>query len=428
MRVLFLSNFYPPNALGGYEQWCQEVGIELVKQGHQVCVLTARASGMAETTIDAGVSVYRQLYLEVEGGLNHTVIRLLKNRKQVETANLKYVRQLVDSFQPDVAVIWGMWNVPRSVPALVEELLPNRVAYYFCDYWPSLPNAYIQRWQEPAKQSLTSLPKQVLGKFFLHRLSKESPITLNLQHPICVSQAVCDLLVQKGVPVQHGKVIYGGTQVESFVKAASEVERVPSNTLRLLYIGRIVPDKGVHTVIKALSHLPEQIRSLVTLDLYGNSEPDYQMMLKEMITQGDLGQQVTFQGSVPRTEIPQILVQYDGLIFSSEWEEPFARTVLEAMAAQLVVIGTTTGGTGEILEEGKTGLTYPAGNSAKLAEQITLLTQNPDLISQLATAGQHCVTSQYTFAHMVNQFEVMLNNLGCETSLTSHSSIQDNIY
>ena len=42
MRILFLSNFYPPHAIGGYEQWCQEVADRLQARGHVVTVLTSR--------------------------------------------------------------------------------------------------------------------------------------------------------------------------------------------------------------------------------------------------------------------------------------------------------------------------------------------------------------------------------------------------
>src|SRR3972149_2069086 len=114
MRILFLSNYYPPIARGGYEQWCQEVATELTNRGHQVCVLTSRAPGAIPLSEENGVTVHRRLCLEVEAGLAHTVVRLLKDRARLEQDNLDQVWNLLAEFRPDSALIWGMWNIPRS--------------------------------------------------------------------------------------------------------------------------------------------------------------------------------------------------------------------------------------------------------------------------------------------------------------------------
>jgi glycosyltransferase involved in cell wall biosynthesis len=303
-----------------------------------------------------------------------------------------------------------MWNVPRSVPALVEELLPNRVAYYLCDYWLTLPTAYIQRWQEPARSrfALVQWAKQRVGEYFLAQLEAEEAVSLQLAHPICVSRAVRQLLLEAGVPVDQAPVIYGGTQVEQF----TAISRMPGNSncqnLRLLYVGRLEADKGVHTALQAINLIVRQQATAVTLDIYGQGDPDYETDLKAYVAQNDLQDIVRFHGSVPRRQIPQVFAQADVLLFTSEWAEPFARTVLEAMAAGLVVIGTTTGGTAEILRHNETGLTYPAGDGAALATQIMRVIQDPLWRQQLAGAGQARVLQAFTFNRMVDELEAAL--------------------
>jgi glycosyltransferase involved in cell wall biosynthesis len=397
VRILFLSNIYPPVARGGYEQWCQEVATELVQQNHQVCVLTSRAQNQAETSVHNGVEIYRLLNPEVEQGqgLLNTAVRLLRDHKRIEQETLSCVHKLVTDFQPEVAMIWGMWNVPRSVPALVEQLLPGRVAYYLCDYWLSYPSAYIQRWQEPSRRVITQWPKQLL------------------EYPICVSKAVQRLLLEAGVPVDHARIIYGGTQVEDFatVVESNPPPEAPDQPLRLLFAGRVLPMKGVHTAIRAMGLLAEQYTSPITLDIVGRGAPDYETYLRELVKEHHLSQNVFFRGRVHHSEMPAMLVQYDALIFSSEWEEPFARTVLEAMAAGLVVIGTTTGGTGEILVEDKTGLTFPAGNAEVLADQIRRLSNDTKLRQKLARDGRQSVKKYFTFTRMVNQIEDALQTV-----------------
>jgi glycosyltransferase involved in cell wall biosynthesis len=373
-------------------------------------ILTSKAVDKPEVMLEEGITVHRKLFLEVEGGLRQTIRRLLWDRQRVEATNLDSVRQVITQFQPDIALIWGMWNVPITVAKLVEELLASRVAYYLCDYWLTLPSAYIQRWQEDAKHGYGRLPKRLLGKVFLAYLHKATPPVLLLEYPICVSRAIRDRLVEAGVAVEHAQIIYGGTQVEEFLAAAKDRVADPDQ-LRLIYLGRIVPEKGIHTIIQALVELFQQQTWPVTLNIFGSGDADYEAQLKQMVVENGLERQINFCGQVPRAQIPTVLARHDTLIFSSEWEEPFARTVLEAMAAGLVVIGTTTGGTAEILKDQVVGLTYPAGEPAALANQIRRLAGDAALRARLAKAGQDCVISNYTFNRMVDQLEAALERI-----------------
>ena len=412
MRILFLSNYYPPHSVGGYEQWCQEVADELCHRGHEILVLTTRAKKAAgKRTPNNGVVVKDVLNLEVdqEAGLVKSSIRMLKERRRLEEASLNNLRLQINDFRPDIAMLWGMWNIPRSVPALLEQLLPGRIAYYLCDYWPSLPDSYIQRWQENSRISIMSLPKQILARPVLTYLNNKPKHELELRYPICVSRRLRDLLVQAGLPVQHAQIVYGGTQIDEF-KRVSPGNRDHNGTLKLLYLGRIRPDKGVHTIIEAVEvTLRNGVH--ISLDIVGFGNPDYISSLHTLIKSRNLQSEVSIKPGVPRSRIPELLSAYNTLVFPSVWEEPFARTVLEAMAAGLAVVGTTTGGTGEILIEGQTGLTFPVGDAQALSQQIIRLARDPGLRMSLATAGQVCVEENFSFVRMVNELEDAMKGL-----------------
>ncbi len=420
MRILFLSNYYPPYALGGYEQWCQEVAGRLVARGHTVAVLTARDPAAPERNggpeIDpAGVRVYRQLALEVEGGLAETAWRLLGERERLAERNLDRLANLVATERPEAALVWGLWNVPRSLPARLEELLPDRVVYYLCDYWLTLPSAYRQRFEVDARRFLAGWPKRVLGQVLLARWRRDRPAPLRLARPICVSAGLRAILVEAGVPVAHAAVIHGGTDLQGFPEPALERPEPPANPLRLIYLGRLEAEKGVHTAIQALADLVDARAGnpAVELDIVGGGDPDYVATLRRLVQRLGLDGTVHFRGRLPREQIPAMLGQYDALLFPSEWAEPFARTVLEAMAAGLAVIGTTTGGTGEILSDGETGLTFPAGDAAALARQIRRLAADPDLRRRLSTAARQRVRSQFSLTRMVRELEQALAEAAC---------------
>jgi glycogen synthase len=410
MRILFLSNYYPPAGHGGYEQWCQEVASELVNRGHYVSVVTSRWHA-PRSAAPKGMEVHRLLRLEVESGLLSTAARVVLHRTQFELENGCNLRCVLERFKPDVALIWGMWNVSRAVPALVEERMPGRAAYYICDYWLSLPSQYVQQWQAPAARRWAEPLKAVLARPILKHLLREEPSALRLEHPICVSHGVRARLVAGGVPVPHAQVIYGGTQTDEFAAAAAGRECAGAHALRLVYAGRLEPEKGIATIIRALALLPAPILAQTTLDVIGRGKPRYERALKQMVVEQGVQDRVSFQGAVLHREMPSTMANYDALILASEWEEPFARIVLEAMAAGLVVIGTTTGGTGEVLVHDETGLAFPAGNARALAEQMSRLSADHVLRERLARAGCETVRARFTLSRMVTEIEQYLEHL-----------------
>jgi glycosyltransferase involved in cell wall biosynthesis len=408
MRILFVSNMFPPFGRGGYEQWCEEVAASLAARGHTLAVLTSQ-SGDATNGADAArpFPVYRLLHTQVEGGLAETTLRLLREPHRHEEENLAQTQRVLDEFCPDVAMIWGMWNIDRTVPHLIEERLQGNVAYYFCDYWPSLPSAYIQRMQEPARRPKMQQFKTLVSRYFMPRLNGSRPVPLRLEHPICVSRAVRDILVARGVDVAHAKVVYGGTTVEEYDLLPLRPDPGRDLTdapLRLLYMGRLEPMKGVHTVVRALC----DINVPSTLAILGAGDPDYQAVLEGMVRAYGLQDRVRFLGAARRAQVPKVLAEHDVLLFPSEWEEPFARTLLEGMAAGLVVVGTTTGGTGELLVEGETGLTFRPGDAEQLAAQVCRLGRDGELRRTFSETGCRIIRQYYTLGRMVDELEAEL--------------------
>lgn len=114
---------------------------------------------------------------------------------------------------------------------------------------------------------------------------------------------------------------------------------------------------------------------------------------------------VSFQGLVRREQMPSVFAAHDVLIFPSVWPEPLARILQEAMACQLVVIGTATGGTEEILQDGVNGLTFEAGNAAMLAERILSVAEDPELRHRLAARARQTVEERFSLDRMVDEIE-----------------------
>jgi glycogen(starch) synthase len=407
MRILFLSNFFPPARPGGYTQWCHEVAERLAERGHTIGVLTSRYERSKAPASEQ--NIYRLLHLEGDLAYYQPLHFFTRWKKQ-HRENLVFLENTVKDFAPDLIFVWGMWALSKALPALAEQLLPGRVVYYLSDYWTSALDMHTTYWQAPAQRWPMQVPKRVLNKVAMSMLAKEGQPDLKLQHVICVSGRVRDLLVQAGLPIQHARIIHGGTDVERFrsVRARDYL----SGSLKLLYAGQLVQHKGVHTAIEAMAKLVKgRGGGQIHLTLVGSGHPDYEAFLRDLVERKGLCDYVTFHGPVSKDEMPALLQQFDVLIFPSIYEEPLARMTQEAMVSGLVVVGTTTGGTKEILREGETGLTFAPDDADGLAEQIGRLITDPSLCRRLAQTGRQTVLENFTIEGMVKEIEVYLQEV-----------------
>src|ERR1041385_5412061 len=235
MRILFLSNFFPPARPGGYTQWCHEVSEGLAEQGHTIGVLTS-CYEMAKAPAGEQ-NIYRLLHLE--GDLAYyQPLHFFTRWKKEHRENLMFLEQTVQEFAPDLIFVWGMWALSKALPALAEQLLAGRVVYYLSDYWPSTSDMHTTYWQSPAQRWPTQVLKRVLSKIAMSMLAKEGKPDLKLDHVICVSARVRDLLVEAGLPIQHARIIYGGTDIERFLDVRKR--DCLSGDLKLLYAGQLV--------------------------------------------------------------------------------------------------------------------------------------------------------------------------------------------
>jgi glycosyltransferase involved in cell wall biosynthesis len=130
-----------------------------------------------------------------------------------------------------------------------------------------------------------------------------------------------------------------------------------------------------------------------------------------MVNQAGLTDYVSFLGWVPPEEMPGLLRNFDVLLLTSIWPEPFARVLLEGMISGLVVVATPTGGTTEILVDGQNGLLFAASDAEDLAEKIVCLAADPKLRGRLARAGQQTVIERFTKTKMMDEIESYLQEI-----------------
>lgn len=404
MKILFVSNFYPPARPGGYTQWCHEVAQALGDRGHTIRVLTSRHEREKADELEAGV--YRDLHLEADP-IRYSIADFFSGHMRRQSENARVIDRVLARVQPDLVFVWGMWLMSRLVPAQLEDRMGDRVVYYLSDYWPIQPSPHREYWSRPSNRWMTRFPKRFLGAIANLILNLSEDPELRFKNTICVSRAVRNILARKDIPVENAVVIHGGTDLTRFQSVLNTNGRIASSQrLRLLYAGQIVPHKGVHTAIEAADHLfnGSGVHEF-ELTIVGGGSREYINELSAMISERGLNEVVSLKGEVPKEEMPAVLAQSDVLIFPSVYEEPFARMTQEGMVAGLAVIGTSTGGTPEILQHDETGLTFPPNDFQGLAAQIERLIDDRELCARLARNGRAMVVERFTLNQMVDQIE-----------------------
>ncbi len=416
MRLLFLTNFYPPYVLGGYELLCQEMAAALAQRGHSLCILTSRhgvvrGSAPEDANVDS-LQVLRSLHL-ITSPDYYNPWRFFTRWRLDEAHNHRQLLAAIADFQPDLTVVWGMWNLSLQLPFWAERRLPGRVVYYISSYWPTDTDPHRAYWNLPANSRLGGVLKQPLRKWAVAQLQAEGyPPALRYEHAVCCSRYVRDTLAAAGaIPATSG-VMYTGAHPEEYVAAAAAREPAADGVLRLLYFGRLIHDKGVHTILEALNILKhEGCLDRLQLTILGSGHPNYESYLHKLVQEHELSGAVSFVSTVPRGEVPQWLSRHDVFLFTSIWAEPLARNMMEAMAAGMFVIGSEVGGQPEILHNEVNGATYTAEDAAGLARQIKCALENPQHRAELAAAGQSTALRGFTFERMVDEMEEWLGSI-----------------
>jgi glycosyltransferase involved in cell wall biosynthesis len=158
--------------------------------------------------------------------------------------------------------------------------------------------------------------------------------------------------------------------------------RVQAERVRIGYIGMVTPNKGVETLARAAAHLGEA----VPFDylIAGDGPAAYAKKLSAIFPQG----RARFLGwSDPADFYPDI----DVLVVPSLWDEPFGRVCIEAFAHGIPVVAARSGALPEIVEVGKSGLTFGPGDDRGLADCLRKLAHDRDTLARLqAGAAERC--------------------------------------
>lgn len=206
-------------------------------------------------------------------------------------------------------------------------------------------------------------------------------------------------------------IVYPGVDPDRFAGWDPDAERRArgwQNRRIVLFVGRLIPLKGVHLLLEALPavirRVPDALLVIVGGAYYGSDATTaYVRKLRRLAK--PLRKHVHFQPYVPHTEIPRWYAMAHAAAVPSVRREAFGLVNVEAMAAGLPVVASRVGGMTEIVEDGVTGfLIDPHRARAELADRLSLLLEHEELRADMGRRGRERALLHFTWQATANRW------------------------
>ncbi|MEO7296999.1 MAG: glycosyltransferase family 4 protein [Verrucomicrobiota bacterium] len=430
MKILVLTNLYPPHHAGSFDNRCATVTESLGLRGHEMLVLTS-THGMRAEQRDGKVE--RRLLLN--GVFGHPLLTKFNEMKPLEVHNHAVLKEAIEQFQPDVIHVFSLLGLSKSfIFTLRNARLP--VVYDVADHWLSAgvrEDPWLRFWNAPALPFFDSSTRTALEMSGERgRLDSTAPTRMRKGYErlgmlygdakavaavepnsipsfrfdriyFC-SQTLKQLTETVGFSVSHAEVIYPGIQTQQFF---GEIKSTSAAITKFLIVSKLDKESGVLTALEALRQV-RAVKLNVTLSICGRGDSNYIAELRSFVVRHQLPVEFLTVSNLNQ-DMPAIFRKHDALLYTPEWNEPFPITPLEAMACGLPIIASRAGGSNELFRHGENAFTYCPANPAELAARIQDLQRQPALRQQMSETAQTEVLSKYNESTVTDQIENYLN-------------------
>ena len=327
MKILVLSNLYPPDVIGGYELGCKQAVDALRERGHDVRVLTIAP----RVPVATEPHVLRSFKLAEVWNSNRYVLdrsrdvsnRLLEAEATgVSAYNVHILTRTIEEWQPDVAYVWMIVGVGGL--GLMGALQHMQIPWV----WHLMDDVPVQlcrsrgRVVEPL---LREVDRQLDGRF------------------LACSRQLVDEIEGLGVGLGDRVEVVPNWVVGDAPPPRQTTYRA-GETLRVIAAGQVAQHKGIDILIEAVAEVRARGFGNIRVDIYGNVEDAYFPSLVRGLGVEDL---VTFRGSRPQAELGRLFGEYDLFAFPTWAREPFAFAPLEASRRGCVPLMSQLGGNAE---------------------------------------------------------------------------------
>lgn len=351
LRVLGFCDYFPPRSSGGAERVAWEMYQRLADRGVRVEIVTASPLGDGQVSEEGGMVIWSVRSLDLS--------RLANAQVSLAPRLLPTAFAAVRSVRPHVLHANGL-HFQTSIAATILHYL-KRI--------PLVTTVHLGRPEllPPAVRIPTTVYERVVGRAILRASYRV----------VAVSRAVAEHVRSFGVPPERIRVVPNGVDVGRF-----RVGPDRSGPPLVLFVGRLIGNKGPQLLLRALSRLSKE--GMAFRAAFVGDGP-LRGRLEGLAARSGLGDRVIFTGHV--VDVGSWLQLADILVRPS-WTEGMSLALLEAMAAGVCVVASDVPGNVELLEGGRLGRLFPVGDEHGLTTALREVLVDGKLRNRLRMAAQ----------------------------------------
>ncbi len=351
-RILILTGVFPPD-IGGPTAFLDPLARELAKNGYFVRVLTfgkkdkSKYPYSVKKVSNLWPGIIRS-FIYLKWGLWYGLKTDIVYNQDLYTAGLTGLmikkilgKKMVTRFVGDSA-----WEKSSSARLIKDDILSFQRKKY---------SSRIERWKKTRKRILVNSDRIIVASEFLKQVA-----------------------LKIGLPEEKIRVIYNSVDFMEMDPPSNKEELKSKMDLKgkiLLTVARLVPWKGVDTLIEIMPDLIRNYREIRLIVVGRGPESEN---LKKIARELKIENNIIFTGKANRQEINDYLSLSDIFLLNTNYEG-MSHLLLEAMKAGLPIITTPAGGNLETIKDNKTGLLVDYGNKPKWIRAISNLLDEPDL-------------------------------------------------
>ena len=375
MRVMILSWEYPPRIIGGLGRHVYHLATSLASEGIKVHVVTKDHPGAPEYEESEGVHIYRVVNYPPDITQEDWVPWTL----QFNVALLEKAVAIVNDLKNINVIHAHDWLVAHAAASLKHAYrIPLVATIHATEYG---------RHQGHLPGPMNKLIHQI-----------EWWLTFESVRTICCSQYMMEQISSIfDLPPDKVDVIPNGIDSESFKRDVSvdlyRKQYVKPGDKLVFFVGRLVYEKGVQTVIEAMTLILNKIPN-VTFVVAGSGP--HMNQLKSLVDVFHLEDKVKFTGHIDTDMLSAFYKSADLTVVPSLYE-PFGMVVLESMAMGTPTIVADTGGLSEIVVHEETGLKFEPGNPESLADAMLRILTDKELAERLTSDARAYLGDRYNW-------------------------------
>ncbi len=390
MKILMLTWEYPPRVVGGIARVVYDLSHRLIKDGHEVTVITYREGNAPYYEDDKGVKVHRvdnyminpNNFIDWIMQMNFNMITEA-NKIIAEEGNFDIIHAHDWLVASAAKTIKNSYNIPIVATIHATEAGRN-----------SGIHDETQRYINDTEWMLTYEATEVI-----------------------VNSNYMKSEIQRlfGLPFEKINVVANGVNLNKFTGIDRDYtfrrRFAMDNEKIILFMGRLVNEKGVQHLIAAMPKILAGYHD-AKLVIAGKGG-----MLDELRAEADalgLGNKVYFAGYLGGKDVERMYKAADISVFPSTYE-PFGIVALEGMLAERPIVVSDAGGLGEIVEHRETGMKSYCGNANSIADSILELLYNPELYENIVRKAKAKVKNNYNWAKIAQDTHFTYQKAICET-------------